>query len=82
MAHNPNKKEPEREEINWQVGEGNELHSSEWFGALIRYFLHFGKRKFNTFYNPNELKRNALVGYCFKVVLLIIVFVILYHYSQ
>ena len=62
------KKADDKEGMEWQNESDAELNSSEWFGAIIRYFFHLGKKKFNTFYNERELKKNALVGYTFKIV--------------
>ncbi len=60
----------------------NELNSSEWFGAIIRYFWHLGKRKFNTFYNQKELKKNAIIGTVFKIVLFITFIFFLYYIGK
>jgi len=78
------KKADDKEGMEWQNEADAELNSSEWFGAIIRYFFHLGKKKFNTFYNERELKKNALVGYAFKIVLLIglVVIVCLYAYNS
>ncbi len=57
---------------NWQTEGFNELYSSEWFGAIIRYFWHLGRKPFNTFYTPKQLKKNALAGWVFKVLVVII----------
>ena len=61
----------EKDDMQWQNAADAELNSSEWFGAIIRYLWHFGRREFNSFYNQKELKKNALIGYLFKIVLLI-----------
>lgn len=78
------KKADDKEGMEWQNEADAELNSSEWFGAIIRYFFHLGKKKFNTFYNERELKKNALVGYAFKIVFLIglVVIVCLYAYNS
>lgn len=78
------KKADDKEGMEWQNEAEAELNSSEWFGAIIRYFFHLGKKKFNTFYNERELKKNALVGYAFKIVFLIglVVIVCLYAYNS
>lgn len=75
------KKADDKEGMEWQNEADAELNSSEWFGAIIRYFFHLGKKKFNTFYNERELKKNALVGYAFKIVLLIGLVAIVYLYA-
>ena len=31
--------------MDWLNEAGNQLNTSEWFGAIIRYGLHFGKKK-------------------------------------
>ncbi len=78
MSANPNKKE----DINWQNAADNSLNSSEWFGAIIRYLWHLGKKDFNSFYNPKQLKKNALVGYIFKIIMVLILIFFGYHYSK
>ncbi|MBB6682659.1 hypothetical protein H4O20_14520 [Aequorivita sp. 609] len=75
------KKADDKEGMEWQNESDAELNSSEWFGAIIRYFFHLGKKKFNTFYNERELKKNALVGYAFKIVLLIGLVAIVYLFA-
>lgn len=75
------KKADDKEGMEWQNEAEAELNSSEWFGAIIRYFFHLGKKKFNTFYNERELKKNALVGYAFKIVLLIGLVAIVYLFA-
>lgn len=75
------KKADDKEGMEWQNEADAELNSSEWFGAIIRYFFHLGKKKFNTFYNERELKKNALVGYAFKIVFLIGLVVIVYLFA-
>ncbi|WP_271424957.1 hypothetical protein [Aequorivita sinensis] len=75
------KKADDKEGMEWQNEAEAELNSSEWLGAIIRYFFHLGKKKFNTFYNERELKKNALVGYAFKIVLLIGLVAIVYLFA-
>lgn len=75
------KKTDDKEGMEWQNEAEAELNSSEWFGAIIRYFFHLGKKRFNTFYNERELKKNALVGYAFKIVLLIGLIAIVYLFA-
>lgn len=67
--------------MQWQNAADAELNTSEWFGAIIRYLLKFGRKKFNTFYNENELKKNAFVGYIFKILLLIALIALIYLYA-
>ncbi len=70
-----------KNDMDWLNEAGNQLNTSEWFGAIIRYSAHFGKRKFNTFYNQKELKKNAIVGYIFQVSAIILLFYFLYTIS-
>ncbi len=67
-------------DMDWQNEADNGLNTSEWFGAIIRFFLHLGKRDFRTFYNTKELKKNALIGWVFKLVLLGLVVLMTYLY--
>ncbi|MCK8521560.1 hypothetical protein M0D21_08270 [Aquimarina sp. D1M17] len=71
-------KKEEQERIYWQTAADNELNSSEWFGAIIRYFWHLGRKKFNTFYNPAQLKKNAIIGNLAKILLMLAFFAFLY----
>lgn len=68
-----------KEESNWQTEADIELNSSEWFGAILRYFWHLGRTPFNIFYSPSNLKKNALLGWLFKIMILIL-FIILVAY--
>ena len=70
------------EGLNWQSEADSELNSSEWFGAIIRYFWHLGRKKFDTFYNPKELRKNAIIGWMFKMILVIILIYIGYRYMN
>ena len=74
-------KPKKQEGMNWSNQADGELNSSEWCGAIIRYFWYLGKRKFNTFYNQKELKKNALIGWLFKVLLVLILIYIAYRYT-
>ncbi|SRX75928.1 hypothetical protein [Aequorivita antarctica] len=69
-------------EMDWANEADNALNTSEWFGAILRYGFYFGKRKFNTFYNQKQLKKNALVGYLFQLILIVLFFYALYQYSR
>lgn len=69
-------------ELTWQNEADSELNSSEWFGALIRYFWHLGKKKFDTIYTPKELKKNVIIGWLFKMVLLITFFYVMYLFMN
>lgn len=61
-----NKEELEKqkhlERIPDRLFEQNEPNSSEWFGAIIRYFWFLGKKDFNSLYSPKEIKTNRKVG--------------------
>lgn len=76
-------KKPNRKEdgMQWLNAADSELNTSEWFGAIIRYFWCFGRKKFNVFYNQEQLKKNVLVGYIFKILLLIGLVVVAYLYA-
>ncbi|WP_425237407.1 hypothetical protein [Ulvibacterium sp.] len=81
MSNNSKKRKVEKiEELNWQNEADSELNSSEWFGAIIRYFWHLGRRKFDSFYNPKELKKNAIIGWLFKMIVIFILIYIGYRY--
>ena len=88
QTFHPHNNDPEwfkvhsKNDMDWLNAAGSQLNTSEWFGAIIRYGLHFGKRKFNTFYNQKELKKNAIVGYVFQLSLLVLVFYFLYTLTQ
>ncbi|TSE10694.1 hypothetical protein [Aquimarina algiphila] len=71
-----------KEGLNWQTEADAELNSSEWFGAIIRYFWHLGRKKFDTFYNQRELKKNAIIGWLLKVIMLIILIYLGYLYMN
>jgi len=68
-------------DMDWASEGENQLNTSEWFGALLRYFAYFGKRKFNSFYNQRELKKNAIIGNLFQMTLFILFFYFLYQLS-
>ena len=83
MTEDSKKREVQKQEgLTWQTEADGELHTSEWFGAIIRYFWHFGRRKFDTFYNPKELKKNAIIGWLFKVIVVLILIYLGYLYSN
>lgn len=68
------KKESDKEQERrnrWYVGEPSELHSSEWYGAILRYLSSYGKKEFNSIYTEEESRKNILIGWQAKVVLLI-----------
>ncbi|GHC63224.1 hypothetical protein SAMN05421855_1078 [Ulvibacter litoralis] len=69
-------------DMDWASEGENQLNTSEWFGALLRYFASFGKKSFNSFYNQRELKKNAIIGNLFQIVLVVLFFYFLYQYSQ
>lgn len=67
-------------DMDWASEGENQLNTSEWLGAILKYFVSFGKRKFNSFYNQKELKKNAIIGNLFQIILLISFFYFLYKY--
>ncbi|MDO5981733.1 hypothetical protein [Flavivirga spongiicola] len=69
-------------DMDWASEGENQLNTSEWFGAMLRFFGSFGKRKFNSFYNQRELKKNAIIGNLFQITLMILFFYFLYRYMQ
>ncbi|WP_425236394.1 hypothetical protein [Ulvibacterium sp.] len=73
MKKKPKTKKPNKDrEFRILTQAEHELNSSEWFGAIIRYSWHLGRRKFNGFYTSGEAKKNATIGWWFKIVLLLI----------
>ena len=68
--------------MDWANEGENQLNTSEWIGALLRYFGSFGKRKFNSFYNQKELKKNAIIGNLFQIILVVLFFYFLFRYMQ
>lgn len=82
MSNKSKKRKAEKiQELNWQNEADSELSSSEWFGAIIRYFWHLGRRKFDSFYNQKELKKNAIIGLLFKMIVIFILIYIGYRYT-
>jgi len=82
MNFDPKMEKPKPQEgLDWATAADGEMNTSEWFGAIIRYFWHLGRKKFNTFYNSKELKKNAIIGWLFKVILMLILVYIGYRYS-
>jgi len=69
-------------DMDWANEADNSLNASEWFGAILRYAAHFGKRRFNTFYKQKQLKKNALVGNLFQIILIVLLFYALYQYAR
>lgn len=69
-----------REDLDWSNEADGELHTSEWLGAIIRYFWNLGRREFNDFYRPKELKKNVLVGWIFKIILVLILIYLAYRF--
>lgn len=68
----------EDDRLNWPREEKNELNASEWLGAIIRYFWHLGKRRFDYFYGPKQLQKNARIGKLFKIVILLSIIFLTY----
>jgi len=66
----------EKKEYYKEVSKHSAANISEWFGAIFRYGLYFGKRKFNTIYNAQEYRKNAIIGNLLQIVLLISLIVI------
>jgi len=67
-------------DMDWTNEANNALNTSEWFGALLRYFFYLGRRPLNTLYNQQQLKKNALLGTIFQICLIILLFYFLYKY--
>jgi hypothetical protein len=51
-----------KNDMDWANEAENSLNSSEWFGAIIRYLAHLGKRNFNSFI----IKMICLLAYKLK----------------
>ncbi|OUR99400.1 hypothetical protein A9Q86_12590 [Flavobacteriales bacterium 33_180_T64] len=60
--------------LKWNTSGDSEFKTSEWMGAIVRYFFFLGTKKFDTLYKENQIWKNALVGWLFKVILLLGVF--------
>lgn len=75
------KKSSQNNDFDWQTSADSSLNISEWFGAIIRYLIHFGNKKFDTLYNQKELKKNVLIGYLFTLALLVILIITGIYYS-
>lgn len=60
--------------------ENSEKHSSELFGAILRYFSALGKKPYKTFYNEKELKKNVLIGRLFKIVFFILTMTLCFYF--
>ncbi|WP_299679689.1 hypothetical protein [uncultured Dokdonia sp.] len=78
--NSPEQQGNNRKDLNWQNEADAQLNTSEWFGAIIRYFWNLGRKKFGTFYNQNELKKNAIIGWLFQLILIIVLLCIGYYY--
>ncbi|MCQ0111034.1 hypothetical protein [Zhouia amylolytica] len=74
-------KKNRKKNMNWPNEADGELYTSEWFGAIIRYFWNFGRKKFNDLYTPKEIKKNALIGWLFKVIFVLILIYLGYRFS-
>ncbi|SHJ28256.1 hypothetical protein [Aquimarina spongiae] len=68
--------------LHWQTEADSELNSSEWIGAILRYFWHLRRKKFDTIYNPKQLKKNAIIGWLFKMTILLTMIYIGYRYMS
>ena len=74
-------KKKSNDNIDWSNHAESDLYTSEWIGAIIRYFSSFGKKKFNDLYNPNELKKNVLVGWMAKIITFLIFIYVVFKFS-
>ncbi|WP_103864040.1 hypothetical protein [Aquimarina sp. I32.4] len=81
MRAKPQSKKIRKENLPWQTVADSELNSSEWFGAIFRYFWYLGKREFNSFYNQEELKKNTAIGYLFKISFVILCIGVVVYYT-
>jgi len=54
-----------------EVSKHNAANIAEWLGAILRYCLFFGKRKFTTLYNAQEYRKNAIIGNLIQLIVLI-----------
>ena len=66
----------EKSEYYKEVSKHNAANTSEWIGAIFRYGLGFGKRKFNTLYTAQEYRKNAVIGNLLQIVIIIAVIVL------
>lgn len=76
------KKLKNEKSMNWSTDGAGELHTSEWFGAIIRYLYHLGKRPFNTLYTEDQLQKNSIIGWIFKMVMVITGIILLLYISS
>lgn len=58
----------------------HELNATEWFGAIIRYSWYLGRKKFDTFYDAKQLKKNAQIGWFFQILVILIIIYLSYKY--
>ncbi len=72
-----NKEKPNKD-MDWANEADAERHTSEWFGAILRYFWYLGKRKFDDLYTREEMKRNVRAGWLFRVFIVLVIFFIGY----
>lgn len=56
---------------NWGTEADMQLAESEWIGAIIRYYFYLRKKDFNTLYCKKDVLKNALIGWIFKMIVLI-----------
>ncbi|WP_299532894.1 hypothetical protein [Ulvibacterium sp.] len=81
MNQDPNTQGPDKdEEFRILTPAEHERNATEWFGAIIRYLWHLGQRKFDTFYNVKQLKKNSRIGWLFQIVVIVIIFYLSYKY--
>lgn len=67
-----------KEDIYNQSHIDRKRNSSEWLGAILRYFSFLGKRKFDEIYIEKELKKNVKIGSVFKITLILAILFICY----
>lgn len=68
--------------MDWASEAENQLNTSERLGAMLRYSISFGKTKLSSFYNQKELKKNAIIGNLFQIILLIAFFYFTYRFMK
>ncbi|WP_196893764.1 hypothetical protein [Aureivirga marina] len=67
-----------KENYNFDSIADNELNATEWIGAMLRYFLKFGKIPFNSIYNQKQKRKNVRVGNWIKILVFLIGIVFLF----
>ncbi len=72
----------EKEEKEKVVLMNGELATSEWFGAIVRYLFGLCKKDFSFYYNEKELRKNAIVGYVLKLMMLLIFIAVAFYFLK